>query len=96
VATASVADPRYLFLGIRTATSLRQKKRNSKAAPELHLDRLIRAGDGDANSICLPAKPAYGHNDNNNNDVEEARCDRRRGMNDRIEMGIVESSRSED
>jgi hypothetical protein len=53
-------------------------------------------GDGDANSICLPAKPAYGHNDNNNNDVEEARCDRRRGMNDRIEMGIVESSRSED
>jgi hypothetical protein len=69
VATASVADPRYLFLGIRTATSLRQKKRNSKAAPELHPDRLIRAGDG---------------------------CDRRRGMNDRIEMGIVESSRSED
>ena len=29
-------------------------------------------GDGDANSICLPAKPAYGHNDKNKNDVGEA------------------------
>jgi hypothetical protein len=65
------------------STSLQQfrdftvPKHKSKAARELHPrlkaknapDKLIRVGGNDANSTCLPAKPAYGHN---NNDVREA------------------------